>query len=110
MANITVIARVYLSLLTINFHMYNYCNINILYRKQVEASLVEAKKDGVTVPQTIEEYTASVQKKLMHSTSSNDYDDLLDYDDDYMQSTTDEEGEGDEEEAEFGGEEDSGMA
>ena len=79
-------------------------------RKQVDASLVEAKKDGVTVPQTIEEYTAAVQKRLMHSTSSNDYDDLLDYDDDYMQSTTDEDEEGEEEEAEFGGEEDSGMA
>ena len=48
-------------------------------RKQVEASLKEAEKDGVHVPQTLEEYTAIVQKQVTHSTS--EVDDMLDYDD-----------------------------
>lgn len=74
----------------------------------------EAQKDGVRVPQTIEEYTAAVQKRLIQSTSSNDYDDMLDYDDDYLQSSDEEDleedGEQVESEEEMQGEGDSGMA
>lgn len=86
-----------------------------MYRKQVEASLEEAKKDNVRVPQTVEEYTATVQKRLIQSTSSNDYDDMIDYDDDYMQSSDDEDLEDgeqleDSEEEYQQGEGDSGMA
>lgn len=80
----------------------------------MEASLEEAKKDGVRVPQTVEEYTATVQKRLIQSTSSNDYDDMIDYDDDYMQSSDDddegEQLEESEEEYYQPGEGDSGMA
>ena len=92
----------------------SYClySINFLHRKQVEASLEEAQKDGVRVPQTLEEYTAMVQKRLIHSTSSNDIDDAMDYD--YTVSSDDDEEIDDEDtvesEEELQGEEDSGMA
>lgn len=58
-------------------------------RKQVELSLKEAERDGVKVPQTVEEYCAAVQKEAalhMQSTSSYDVDDVLDYDD-YVESS-----------------------
>lgn len=59
-------------------------------RKQIELSLKEAEKDGVKVPQTVEEYCAAVQKETalhMQSTSSSyDVDDMLDYDD-YVESS-----------------------
>lgn len=61
-----------------------------LIRKQIELSLKEAEKDGVKVPQTVEEYCAAVQKEAalhMQSTSSGyDVDDMLDYDD-YVESS-----------------------
>ena len=58
------------------------------------SSLKEAEKDGVRVPQTVEEYTAAVQKQLGHTQSSSSYDaeDMLDYeDDDYIESSEEEE-------------------
>jgi ubiquitin-conjugating enzyme E2 R len=58
-------------------------------RKQVETSLKEAEKDGVTVPQTLEEYTAIVQKHVPNNSTS-EVDDMLDYDEDYIESSSDE--------------------
>lgn len=63
-------------------------------RQQVATSLKEAEKDGVRVPQTVEEYTAAVQKQLGQSISVSSYDaeDMLDYeDDDYIESSDEEE-------------------
>ena len=67
------------------------------------------------MPQTIEEYTATIQKQLIHSTSSCDVDDMLDYDD-YIESSEDEEEEEGEDEEMVGSDEemyyeaDSGTA
>ena len=65
------------------------------FRKQVETSLKEAEKDNVHVPQTLEEYTATVKKQTKHSASNSEVDDVLDFDDDYMESTTEDEEEED---------------
>jgi ubiquitin-conjugating enzyme E2 R len=66
------------------------CNETIIsFRKQVETSLKEAEKDGVTVPQTLEEYTAIVQKHVPNNSTS-EVDDMLDYDEDYIESSSDE--------------------
>ena len=65
-------------------------------RQQVTTSLKEAEKDGVRVPQTVEEYTAAVQKQLGQSMSVSSYDaeDMLDYeDDDYIESSEEDEDE-----------------
>ena len=71
---------------------------HFLLRKQVEASRKEAEKDGVHVPQTVEEYTAIVQKqsKKQQQTSVSDMDDMLEYDD-YLESSEEEEEEEEEE-------------
>lgn len=38
-------------------------NMNCFFRKQVEASRVEAEKDGIVVPETLEEYCVKTQPK-----------------------------------------------
>ena len=51
-----------------------------MFRKQVEASRLEAERDGIKVPTTLEEY-CQTQKQPTTSASSDIYDDF--YDDDY---------------------------
>jgi len=52
-----------------------------VFRKQVENSRLEAEKDGIKVPTTLEEY-CQTQKQPTTSASSDFYDDF--YDDDYQ--------------------------
>lgn len=56
----------------------------------MESSLKEAEKEGVKVPQTVEEYTAAFQKQLSKTLPSAEYDDMLDYDD-YVESSDEDE-------------------
>lgn len=53
-----------------------------LFRKQVESSRLEAEKDGIKVPTTLEEY-CKTQKQPTVSASSDICDDFYD-DDDYQ--------------------------
>jgi ubiquitin-conjugating enzyme E2 R len=51
----------------------------IIYRKQVEASKIEAAKDGIKVPETVEDYCIkSTPAKAPHEDV-----DMLDFDEDY---------------------------
>lgn len=79
------------------WHSAAFYLLSLSSRQQVTTSLKEAEKDGVRVPQTVEEYTAAVQKQLGHTMSSSSYDadDMLDYeDDDYIESSEEEEEDG----------------
>ena len=72
------------------YYYYYCCCCCYINRKQVDASLKEAERDGVHVPQTVEEYTAILQKQTTKQTSVSEIDDILDYDD-YLESSEEEE-------------------
>lgn len=64
-----------------------WCNYDLkVFRKQVENSRLEAEKDGIKVPTTLEEY-CQTQKQPTTSASSDICDDF--YDDDLYQDDDD---------------------
>lgn len=62
------------------YEIFTYFNTFLHGRKQVQGTKVEADKDGVTVPTTIEQYCVDAKPKPLE----NSHLDMDFYDDDYM--------------------------